>query len=187
MGAAELLAALRSEGEKKAGLIREEAAGEAARLRAEAEALLARMREASLREQTQAIAAATGAIIAEAERDARQLGLSALQQLAERLHGLARQFLPRLRTDEYPGAFARLAAEIPPALWEEIRVNPADVDRAALLFPGAKVVADAGICGGLIALADGGREEVVNTLEKRLERGWPELLPALLAEVETSA
>jgi V/A-type H+-transporting ATPase subunit E len=34
------------------------------------------------------------------------------------------------------------------------------------------------------ALADEGRIRVINTLEKRLERGWPELLPVLIEETE---
>jgi len=31
--------------------------------------------------------------------------------------------------------------------------------------------------------ADGGRLRIVNTLEKRLERGWPELMPELFREI----
>jgi V/A-type H+-transporting ATPase subunit E len=38
---------------------------------------------------------------------------------------------------------------------------------------------------------DGGRIRIVNTLEKRLERGWPELLPDLIdvayREIEQNA
>lgn len=187
MGAAELLAALRSEGERKAGLIREQADAEAARLRTEAEAGLCRLREEARQEQAKAIAAANSAILAGAEREGRRLRLAAQERLAERLFELARRLLPRLRSGDYPATFARLAAELPPAAWEEVRVNPADADLAAALFPGARVVTDAAIHGGLETLAAGGRVQVVNTLEKRLERGWPELLPALLEEIQTRA
>lgn len=187
MGAAELLAALRSEGERKAGLIRKQVEAEADRLRAEAEAGLCRLREEARREQERAGAAAGAALLAQAQREARLLRLAAQERLAERLHALARRLLDSLRDADYPTVFARLAGELPPAPWEEVRVNPADADLATPLFPGARIVADAAICGGLAARAAGGRMEVVNTLETRLERGWPELLPTLLEEIEHHA
>jgi V/A-type H+/Na+-transporting ATPase subunit E len=187
VGTAELLAALRSEGERKAGLIREQADADAARLRAEAEAGLCRLREEARREQERAGAAAGAAILAQAEREARLLRLAAQERLAERLHGVARRLTCRLRGDDYPAVFARLAAELPPVPWEEVRVNPADAELAATLFPGARIAPDDAICGGLVASAEGGRMEVINTLETRLERGWPELLPTLLEEVEHHA
>ena len=187
VGTAELLAALRSEGERETALIREQAEAEAARLRAEAEAGLCRLREESRQEQASAGAAAGAAILAQAEREARLLRLAAQERLAERLHGLARRLTCRLRDDDYPAVFARLAAELPPVAWEEVRVNPADAELTRPFFPGAQVVADNGICGGLAARAAGGRIEVVNTLETRLERGWPELLPLLLREFEHHA
>jgi len=80
--------------------------------------------------------------------------------------------------------FSRLAAELPPIAWETLRVNPADAEVATRLFPRARIVPDSAICGGMEALAEEGRIRVINTLEKRLERVWPELLPALIEETE---
>ena len=187
MGSEELLAALRSEGDKKAGLIRKEAEAEAARLKDEAAASRARLREEFQQEQARSIAAAEGDILAEAERTARRIRLAEAGKLAERLYDLALRLLPRFRGEDYPRIFSRLAAELPPVDWETIRVNPADAETAGYLHPRARIVPDTAISGGMEALAEGGRIEVVNTLEKRLERGWPELLPGLLEEIENSA
>jgi V/A-type H+/Na+-transporting ATPase subunit E len=184
MGSEELLAALRSEAEEKTRIIRQEAAAETARLKAEAAAGLARLGEKLLQEQARTIAAEESAILAEAERSARRTRLAAAEKLAEKLYELARKLLPRLREKEYPRIFSLLAAELPPIEWQTLRVNPADAERAADLFPRALIVPDSAICGGMEALADEGRIRVINTLEKRLERGWPELLPVLIEETE---
>ncbi len=184
MGFEELLAALRSEGEKKAAAIRREAETEATRLKDEAAARFARLREEVHQGQTSAIAAEEGTILTEAERTARQIRLAEAEKLAERLYALALRVLPRLRERDYPGIFSSLAAELPPAAWETVRVNPADGELAGYLFPTALIEPDPAISGGMEALAEGGRIRVVNTLEKRLERGWPELLPDLLGEAE---
>ncbi|HEY7746913.1 MAG TPA: hypothetical protein VIA07_11295 [Desulfuromonadales bacterium] len=187
MGTGELLAALRREGERKAAAIRQAAEAEASRLREESAAGLAMLQAECRQQQEKATAAETGAILAEAERAARRVRLAAAENLTERLLALARRLLPGLRTRDYPAIFARLAGELPPAGWETVRVNPADADLAGALFPGARIETDAGICGGLEALTSGGRVQVVNTLEKRLERRWPELLPVLLREIDSDA
>lgn len=137
MGTAELLAALRSEGKRKEEAIRRRAGEEAARLREEAALGLARLREMHLQEQERLIAAQERAILAEAERAARRVRLVAEEEMASRFHDLARRLLPRLRDGDYPAAFARLAAELPPLAWETVRVNPADGERAVVHFPGA--------------------------------------------------
>jgi V/A-type H+/Na+-transporting ATPase subunit E len=187
VGTEELLAALRNEGEKKAGVLREEAESAAARLRGEAVERLALLRENCARERAAATAAEQRAAGSEAARAARGIRLEGAQKMAQRLQTLARALLPRLRDAQYPELFARLAGELPPREWVTLRVNPADLDRARVLFPGAQLVPDGTISGGLEACARGGELVVVNTLEKRLERGWPELLPVLFKEVENSA
>ena len=184
MGSEELLAALRSEAEEKTRIMRQEAAAEAARLKGEAAAGLARLREQFQQEQARTIAAQESAILAEAERTARRARLAAAEKLAEKLYELARKLLPHLREKDYPGIFSLLAAELPPIGWETLRVNPTDAEIAADLFPRARIVPDTAICGGMEALAEEGRIRIINTLEKRLERVWPELLPALIEETE---
>jgi len=186
VGSEELLAALRHEGEKKAKAIREEAEAAAAELKGEAAARLALLREKHAQEQALAVEAAQRAVLAEAERAARRIRLAGVERLAGRLFELTLGLLPGLNR-EYPELFALLAGELPPREWETLRVNPADLERAGALFPGARIEPDPAISGGLDAGAPGGELQVVNTLEKRLERGWPELLPLLLKEVENSA
>jgi V/A-type H+/Na+-transporting ATPase subunit E len=186
VGSEQLLAALRQEGERRAGEIREEAEVAAARLRSEAAARLALLREEHAREQARAIEAEMSAVLAEAERAARGVRLAGAQRLAARLFDLALALLPALRDGEYPELFARLAGALPPREWGTLRVNPADRVQAQTLFARARIETDPAISGGLEAWAQGGELQVVDTLEKRLERGWPEMLPLLLREVENS-
>jgi V/A-type H+-transporting ATPase subunit E len=183
MGATELIEALRSEGEKKALEIRRETEAEIARLRVDASARLDRLRQEYGREQLAASALAERAILAEAERKERLTRLAAENKLAERLHAMARSSLPQLRNREYDRTFSLLAAELPASAWETVRVNPADTERATGLFAAATIMADGSISGGMESTAAGGRLRIVNTLEKRLERGWPELLPELFREI----
>lgn len=186
MATEQLLAALRSEGERKAGLVREQAEAAAAHLRGEADTILAQLRRQSDQELAESVQAQERAILAEAERAARLVRLAGAERLAARLFRLALQLLPRLEEGDRAALFARLAAELPPCAWETVRLNPADEAQAAQLFAGARLVPDPSISGGLEVWAQGGRMQVVNTLEKRLERGWWELLPLLLKEVEDS-
>jgi len=184
VGSEHLLTALRSEGEKKAEIIRQEAAAEADRLKNQAGARLARLREKFLQEQARDIAAEESALLAEAERTSRRLWLAAVDDLAERLFELAQGLLPSLREKDYPEIFSLLVGELSPLEWETVRVNPEDAAIAALHFPRARIVQDPAIRGGMATLADGGLIEIINTLEKRLERGWPELLPVIIKETE---
>jgi V/A-type H+-transporting ATPase subunit E len=167
--------------------IREEAEAAAARLKEEASARLAQLSGEHAREQERAIEAEERAALAEAERSARRIRLAATQRLVGRLFELALTLLPGLRNAAYPELFARLAGALPPREWETLRVNPADLERAQALFALARIEPDPAISGGLEAWAQGGELQVVDTLEKRLERGWPELLPLLLGEVENGA
>lgn len=186
MGSEELLAALRREGDKKAKLIRETAEAEAGRLKDEAAERLALLGEKYAREREQAVAAQERGLLAEAERTARRMRLAGTERLAQRLYALALKLLPTLCEGD-GDCFARLARELPSREWERVRVSPADRERAEALFPGAGIEAEPAISGGLEAWSEDGELQVVNTLEKRLERAWPELLPLLLKEVESGA
>lgn len=182
MGAEELLAALREEGERKARAVREKAGDTGARLRDEAALRLAQLRDGYARQQTAAIEVEERTILAEAGRAARRIRLAGAELLAERLLGVAHTLLPGLGAED-PELFGRLAGELPPRTWETLRVNPADLAHAQALFPLARIETDPGISGGMEAWAPGRELQVVNTLEKRLERAWPELLPLLLEEL----
>ncbi len=183
MGSQELIEALRLEGEEKAGAIRREAEAEAERIRDRAEDRRARLREEYAKRQVAAAAGIYRDILAEAENKGRLIRLAAESTLAERLYGLARHSLGVLGGDDHEALFAALAEELPRGTWERVRVNPADEEVAGRLFPAAETVTDSAITGGMEVMGEGMRLHVINTLEKRLERGWPEILPALFKEV----
>jgi V/A-type H+-transporting ATPase subunit E len=109
--------------------------------------------------------------------------LVTLGELSERLSRLATSLLPQFREQQYRELFEALVRELPPYAWETVRVNPEDTAMAGRYFPEAKIVPDTRISGGMEVDGDGGRIRIVNTLEKRLERGWPELLPDLIEAV----
>lgn len=183
MGRRQLIEALRKEGEEKCAAIRREAEAEAERVRSAAEAEIGRLREKFARRQAEACAAETAAILAEAASRGRLIRLAADNALVERLYELACRSLPQVREEGYGELFAALAEELPSRRWERVRVNPADEGMARDRFPAAAVVADAAVSGGLEAIGEGEWLRVINTLEKRLERGWPEMLPELVRDV----
>ncbi|WP_298269081.1 hypothetical protein [Geobacter sp.] len=183
MGSRELAEALRAAAEERAAAIRRGAEADCGRIRSEAADAVAALREEYGRREAAAVEAAKGEIRAAAEQTVRLAGLRAEHLLAERLHRLARELLPGVGAEGGEALFASLGRELPPGDWERVTVNPADEAPARRLFPGAAIAADPAVFGGLEAERGGGRFRVVNTLEKRLERGWAELLPALLAEI----
>jgi V/A-type H+-transporting ATPase subunit E len=180
MGYRELTDALLSDGDEKVRQIWQATEAEADRIRGEAAARIRKLQDDYGRRQESATAAETGIILAEAERQAALIKLEAEKVLAGRLYTLAHGTLAQLRDDRYAELFAALAEELLPCTWQTVRVNPVDSELAEASFPGAAVETDSGITGGMEVIAEGGRVRVDNTLEKRLERAWPELLPRLL-------
>ena len=120
---------------------------------------------------------------AEAERNAREIRMTAATTLANRLHGLARAELASFRQQGAERLFAALSAELPPVPWQRVRVSPADQPLARARFPEAVVECDASIAGGMAVEAEEGRIRVGNTLETRLESAWPDILPGLVADI----
>jgi V/A-type H+-transporting ATPase subunit E len=182
MGYQELIAALRQEGEEKLAARRRETDAETARLEEEAAGRSGRLREEFERRRAGVVADRRRDILAAARKRGESALLDAESALAEKLSRIARTSLPLLRGDDPGRLLASLAEELPPAEWELVTVNPADAEAARRLFPAAEIVA-AAAAGGLTAAAAGGRLRVDNTLEKRLERGWPELLPLIMEEL----
>jgi V/A-type H+-transporting ATPase subunit E len=183
MGYRELIDALRQEGEEKTAALRREMDAEAARIEEEAAGRTGRLRDEFERRLAGAVADQRRELLAAAREKGELALLAAENALAERLRLIARDSLPLLRGDDPERLFTLLAKELPPADWERVTVNPADAGAAQRLFPAAEIVADAAVTGGLAVVAAGGRLRVDNTLEKRLERGWPELLPPFMDEL----
>ena len=186
MGYRELIEALRSEGEEKIRAIRQEAETEAKALRTKAAREIERIRAEHDQEQSKAVADVAGEVLSEAAACARAIRLRAEQELSDRMARLARASIAQLRTDQYAETFAGLVRELPQHPWAVARVNPADADMAKTHFPGAEIVPDGTIIGGLEVSDREGRIRVVNTFETRLERSWPEILPGLVRELEKS-
>jgi V/A-type H+-transporting ATPase subunit E len=183
MGNGEFIEALRREGEEKIRTICQEAEAEAERIRGEAAGRISSIREDLGKTHFIALKKQAGAIVSEADREARMVLLSAEKELSVRLYSVAVKALARLREKRYPEVFDALAHEIPPYNWQVIKVNPHDEERAAEYFPGAEIIPDEGIAGGLDVMDKEGNIRVVNTFEKRLENAWLEILPELIKDV----
>lgn len=183
MGYEKLIETLRQEGAEKAAAIRKEAEAEGEVSKRKTAEKTATLREEFARRQEEECAAIRREILAEAVREGRQQRLAAEHELAVRLLDLARQALPVLRDERSEGLFASLAGELPQTGWERVRVNPADLEAARPLFPDAEIEPDETVAGGVEVASAGGKLRVVNTLRKRLERAWPELLSRLMADI----
>ncbi len=177
----ELIEALHRGAEERIGEFRREAVAEASRFREEAADGLERMRKEFSGRQAVAVREASRDILADAESKARHMRLADLRELSERLSCLAVAMIAGLREKGYEELFCALARELPVCPWETVKVNPEDEEMARRHFPRAKIVTEPGISGGMEVCGEGGRICIVNTLDKRLERGWPELLPDLVA------
>jgi len=183
MGCKELIESLRAAGDDKLKAIRAEAEQEAERIRADAARRVGALQEERARKHAAEAAKQSEALMAEANRTVRAVGLRAERALADRLYRAARASLPALKNVGYQDVFSGLARELPPFTWKTVRVNPGDVALAREQFPGAEVLAEPSIIGGLEATSEGDRLQVVNTFEKRLERLWEEMLPEIMKEV----
>ena len=125
----------------------------------------------------------TAPIIHEAQRSVLVIEDDSMLKLSERLYALAFGKLVQLRQQDYESVFAELVREVPAIAWEKVQVSPLDKELAISSFPGAEIESDPAIIGGYLASGEGGTYRVVNTLERRLEKGWPVILPFILKEI----
>jgi V/A-type H+-transporting ATPase subunit E len=183
MGRRELLEALQREGEETMAAITARGATAAAELRSQAEERLAKLRREDEQECERLCSERKRLLLGKAAGEAALIRLRAEHALALRLHEHARSSLQELAGADAEKLFSSLAAELPAMPWSTISTSPGDARRAAALFPDATIIPDTTISGGLKAATAGQSLTVDNTLEKRLERFWPDLLPQLLAEL----
>jgi V/A-type H+-transporting ATPase subunit E len=183
MSQEELIASLLREAEEKISGIRDSSRVEIDGIRAETSQRLDKLRDEYRRRATVSSATNERAILFETERKAAFLRLSAENALAERLRALALSNLQRLREGRYSAVFSALVKELPEREWEEVRVNSRDVQLAVEHFPEAEIVSDDSISGGLEVIAGAGVIRVINTFEKRLERGFDDLLPIMMRDI----
>lgn len=183
MGQQELEAALCREGEEKGREIWRTVEREAGRLRCETATVLDRQQQAGeLRRDTKVFA-----VLETARSVARQKAqLSRLvseDNLVKRLQLLAGQMLEPLALQEGENLFSALVDEIPEHDWCQVRVHPRDRELASSRFPTAEIVSTERISGGLQVEDLEGRIVIINSLEKRIEHLWPEILPVMLREL----
>lgn len=183
MSCTELIESLRKAADERVRLLWQEAERHAEGARAESARKLVRLREESERSRTALNAERASAALAEANNKARMLRLSAEHELCQRLLNAALAALPLLRDGRYEKTFAKMAEELPALAWKIARVNPRDAVLAQRHFPGADIVSDETISGGMDVSDAEGSIRVVNTLEKRLERAWNDMLSDLVREV----
>jgi vacuolar-type H+-ATPase subunit E/Vma4 len=183
MGRNELLEALQREGREKLAAISGQRAAEEERLSAEITMKIAVLRQEHETQRELLCSARKRQILTKAGREAALIRLRAEHALALRLHERARHSLPQLYADDAEQLFPLLAAELPAMPWQTIWTTPGDTAAAAALFPTATIVADPALADGIKAATAETTLTVDNTLETRLEKLWPDLLPQLLAEL----
>lgn len=180
----ELIDALYKECDERIARIREESEKEAEEIRRKGRDSIEGMREARKRACETAVTDEAESILMEATGRARAVLLSAGEGLEKRLYGLSLGCLGGLRNERYNDFFVALVRELPSAGWGTVRVNPDDMGLAKSCMDGVEVMPDDNITGGLEAATRDKSLRVINTLEKRLERAWPGLLPEVMREVE---
>ncbi len=183
MGCKELIEALRREGDEKAQAIWQEAGAEAGKIKTDAAERINRMHEKYSLMQAAAIKDQIDPILSEAKQKADAVRLAAEKDLSVRLYRLAASVLNNLRDEGYPDVFCSLAKELPFCKWEMVKVNTEDEKIAKEYFPDAEIITASSITGGLEVQAKAGKIRISNTLEKRLESAWMEILPGLMRDI----
>lgn len=183
MGERELREALRGKAQERIRQIWQAAETAVATRRAAIGAEQAALRGAAEQQAAAAEELTRRNVLAAAELRARQRCLDAEQQVNARLRALADRLLADLVRNDRARLWQALAAALPAAQWQRIRVHPEDLPTAKAAFPSAEVTADPALAGGLVAETADGRIVVDNSLNGRLDRLWPELLAPLFAVI----
>jgi len=178
-----LLEHLRALGEEKVTTIWQQAEAEVQRQKEEAAAVLAEERRRHHLQELQALEIFGRSLMRAAEEKSWQRRFEVETCLAQRLYELARTQLPWLREQCGSKLFKALAEELPKVKWRFLSVNEGEIDLGRRYFPEAQITVNADISGGLVAESEDGAIKVINTLEKRLERAWPQMLPELFRKI----
>lgn len=182
MGCEELIGSLRKEAEEKIRQIRKDAEDAAVKIRTSASLRLEALRQDNASKRS--IEEEAAKVLLEAGKKVRMIRLTAEDKLSARLFSLAASSLYRLRGDGYDDLFGKFVSVLPPLAWKTVKVNPSDHALAKKFFPESVIVPDSAIIGGLEVEADEGRMKVINTLDKRLEKSWSQMLPDLLHDID---
>lgn len=183
MSCKELIDSLKKAADERVLLMRQEAEREAGAAKADVARRLELLRNEARTKEAAAQRDANAQALSAANNRAREIRLMAGKELSSRLLAAAASSLPGLRKAGYEAAFGKLSRELPALAWHTVRVNPGDIALAGKYFPGAEIVPDRNITGGMDASTKDGSIRVINTFEKRLERAWSEMLPLLIKDV----
>lgn len=184
MGHEELLVDLQKKGDEQVREIWQKAEAEVNESKAHASQKLEEENNSLKHKEASACDEERMSVLINASKNANQILINAEQQLAERLYALAQKAVNMLRDQEYASVFTALAGELPDCLWDEIIVHPDDRKQAETVFKKTGITMDKNISGGLKAIGNHKTFFINNTLEKRLERAWPVLLPQLIKQVK---
>lgn len=182
MNCEELIGSLWQEAEKKIAAISRETEEEETRIVKEALLKINRLQEESQQHCSSASGKRTEETLSEARRNARLINIKADLRLSERLYRISQSSLCELRNHAYRDYFRLMAEELPPLEWKTVRINPEDAGLALSHFTKAEIMADDSISGGMDVMTDNEKIRVINTLEKRLERAWVDILPHIMKE-----
>jgi V/A-type H+-transporting ATPase subunit E len=182
MGSRELIESLQRAGEESIRLLRKDAEQQAEALQASLSEKIAELRRHFSEELAAAEKVELRRGLADADSRVRAIRLAAEKDLADRLFSIARDSLTGLRDDGYPAIFEKLARELPALPWKVVQVHPADMDIARKHLPDSEIVPVETIAGGLDASNADGTIRIINTLEKRLELAWVDLLPKMISD-----
>lgn len=184
MGQEELLADIQKKGDEQVREIWQKAEDEVNELKAQAAQKIDEEKNSLRQKETSACDEERMSVLMSAGKGANQILTNAEQKLAERLYILAQKSLQMFKNKEYASVFKAFAGELPDFAWDEVIVNPDDRKQAEKLFKEARITPDKTIFGGLKAIGNHETIHIDNTLDKRLERAWPVLLPQLIKHVK---
>jgi len=172
--------ALQHQGEEQIRAFWKTAEEQVAKRRQELKVEQEKLRSAADRQLQAEVARRRNSLLSEAQTRAMANRLHAEADLDERLQELASQVLVELAANNREALWRALCAELPPAKWRKIELSQADRFLAAQDFPQAEIALDDTLAGGLIVTGCDGGVKVDNSLDCRLRRAWPDLLPQLM-------
>jgi vacuolar-type H+-ATPase subunit E/Vma4 len=183
MGESELKTALQLEGEMQIRDFWQQSEFAVAERRREVETELMQLRAETDHRLQAEVTELHSSLHFVAQTRAMECGLRAEATLEERLLLMAHKILPLLANTERATLWKALRKELPEADWTILKVHPADQQLAARDFPSAVIESEEALGGGLIATSADGMIRIDNSLNCRLIRAWPDLLPKLLGEL----
>ena len=185
MGHDELVRSLRMEADEQARTIWDEAEKLAGEAREESRLETSRINEEFKKKFADKVKAQEEVVLEDARNMAMEIKLLAGKELSERLFSLALSCLWGLNADGRKETFLTLYKELPAVQWEHVEVNSGDLEYASEVFQGASIKPDDNISGGMRVMNRDKKICITNTLEKRLEGSWEDMLPLLIADVRT--